>query len=151
MTSLTAHFTLEEMTRSEVASRRGIINTPNQDQAENLEYLCMTLLEPIRNMLGCPLHVNSGFRSHVVNLLVGGASNSAHLDGRACDFVPVGMDIRLAFDAIRRSALPYDKVLLECGSWIHVQIAPKGAQPRRQAYLATGGPGAWEYQEVRGA
>jgi len=132
---LSPHFSLEELVHSDVAVRRGLDNAPNPGEVENLRRLCETLLEPTRWLLGVPLRVNSGFRSPAVNAAVGGKPNSAHLDGRACDFVPVGMDLGEAFAAIRQSSLPYDQVILEFNAWIHLAVARPGVDPRRQALV----------------
>lgn len=144
------HFSLSEMVQSETALRRGIPNTPNEDQIENLGRLVSGLLEPIRELLGCPIHINSGFRSVHLNSVIGGAMGSAHTEGRAADIVPVGVDLKCAFDEIRNSTLPIDKVIFECNAWIHIQIARKGDKPRGLAYTASGGPGAWKYELVEG-
>lgn len=148
--NLSEHFTLEELTRSETASRRGLCNTPRPVEQANLSRLCQDLLEPIRDLLGVPLHINSGFRSLMVNGLVGGSRNSAHLDGRAADFVPVGMDLREAFDRIRASGLPFDQLILECNAWLHVGQAPAGQPPRGNVMLASGSPGNWTYTHLEG-
>lgn len=115
-----------------MALRRGLDNTPNAGEIRNLQALAETMLEPIRAMLGVPLHINSGYRSPSVNAAVGGKGNSAHLDGRAADFVPIGMYLRDAFEKIKASDLPFDQLILEYGSWIHVAIARQGVDPRRQ-------------------
>lgn len=128
---LTQHFTLEEMCRSGAALRRGIDNVPNAGEIDNLRRLCETILEPIRALLNVPMHVNSGFRCPVVNAAVGGKGNSAHLDGRACDFVPIGMSLDHAMGLIRASGLPFDQLILEYGAWIHVAIARTGVDPRQ--------------------
>lgn len=148
MTPITQHFSLEELTRSELASRRGLNNTPGPAEQANLERLAETLLEPARWLLGVPLRINSGYRSDIVNAIVGGARNSAHMDGRAADLVPAGLDLRAAFDQLRASGLPFDQIILECNAWIHLAVARDGEAPRRQALLASGGPGAWHYTEV---
>lgn len=145
---LSQHFSLEELSHSDVALRRGLDNSPNAGEVANLVLLCETLLEPVRWMLGTPLHINSGYRSPSVNQAVGGSKASAHMDGRAADFVPEGMNLELAFDQIRLSGLPYDQVILECGAWIHLAIARSGENPRRQALKASGGPGNWDYRVV---
>lgn len=132
---ITPHFSLEELAHSDVAVRRGLDNAPNAGEVANLTRLCETLLEPARWLLGVPLKVNSGFRSPAVNTIVGGKPNSAHMDGRACDFVPVGMSLGEAFFLIRQSSLPYDQVILEFNSWIHLSVAPVGVDPRRQALV----------------
>lgn len=132
---LTPHFSLHELTHSDVAVRRGLDNAPNPGEVANLRSLCETVLEPTRWLLGVPLRVNSGFRAPAVNAAVGGKQNSAHLHGRACDFVPVGMPLGEAFLMIRQSSIPYDQVILEFNAWIHLAIAPRGADPRRQALV----------------
>lgn len=148
MSDLSEHFTLEELTFSEVALRKGLINTPPPIQAANLAKLCSSLLEPARALLGAPLRINSGYRAPAVNAAVGGAGDSAHMDGRAADVVPQDLPLRNAFDALRTSLLPYDQIIFECAAWIHIAIAPAGAVPRREALTATGHPGAWHYQRV---
>lgn len=148
MTDLSQHFTLEELTYSQMALRLGLDNTPGDTERANLIRLCFTLLEPIRTLLGVPVHVDSGFRSSILNTKVGGAINSAHLEGRAADLVPIGMALETAFNLVRRSGLPLDQVITECNAWIHVAIAKDGELPRGQALAASGGPGAWKYTQV---
>ena len=92
-----------------------------------------------------PIHIDSGFRSFRLNQDIGGANNSAHLEGRAADIIPIGMDLRLAFDKIRAAGLPIDQIILECNAWIHVSIAPFYGAGRNQALLAEGSPGHWTY------
>ncbi len=146
MPNLTPHFTLEELTRSDVALRKGIPNAPNAAQIANLERLAETLLEPLRWALGVPLKVNSGYRCPDLNAAVGGATNSAHMDGRAADLVPVDMPLLEAFKEIVRSGLPFDQLIIECGAWLHVAVAREGEQPRQEALTASGGPGHWKYE-----
>jgi len=148
---LSKSFSLEHMSRSDTALRRGIENVPNAGEIANLVRLCETLLEPIQSLLGVPIIVNSGYRSPVLNQALGGATGSAHMDGRACDFkLPHGMDLAEAFDQIRKSSIPYDQIIFECKAWIHVAVAKAGADPRRQALTATGSPGKWQYSRVDG-
>lgn len=150
--NLTPHFSLDELTFSEVALRHGIINAPSDVQITNLRRLCQDLLEPVRDLLKVPLHINSGFRSIELNSAVGGTHASAHMSGEAADFVPMGLDLRTAFDMLRaRSELPYDQIIIECGAWIHLAIAPAGLLPRRQMLAATGHAGAWKYQLLVGS
>ena len=132
------HFTLAELTYSGTGLRRGLANNPNDEQVANLWRLCAVLLEPIRALLGVPMHVNSGFRSPAVNAAVGGKANSAHLDGRACDFVPIGMSLAHAVDLIHGSGLPFDQLILEYDAWIHVAVERTGSNPRGQV-LKIGG------------
>lgn len=145
--NLSVHFTLAELIRSQTAIRNGINNTPDQKTIGELQRLAVSILEPVHELLGVPLQISSGYRCPKLNALVGStAKHSAHLDGRAADFVPVGMDLREAFDAIRSApGLPIDQVIIECGEWIHIAIPALGQIPRRQALIASGRPGAWHY------
>jgi hypothetical protein len=152
MTKLSEHFTLEELTFSQEAARLGIDNTPPPEAEVCLTRLCVSLLEPARIILAThygrdvPLHVDSGFRAPVLNKRIGGATNSAHMFGRAADLVPIGVDIVGAFDVLRAADLPYDQIIFECKAWIHIAIPDSEAEARRQALTATGYPGAWTYR-----
>lgn len=144
--NLSPHFTLDEMVRSAAAVRRGLPNTPDKNALQELRRLCETVLEPIREQVGA-LSITSGFRTPAVNTAVGStAKNSAHLYGRAADFVPEVMVLREAFDLIRGAAgLPIDQIILENDEWIHIAIAPAGRIPRRQALIASRRNGTWAY------
>lgn len=148
MIQLSEHFSLEELIFSQVASRKGLDNTPNDFEVMNLTRLCVEILEPSRILLGVPLHVDSGFRAPLVNTAVGGALSSAHKDGRAADCIPIGMHLQAAFDRLRTSKLPYDQIIIEYNAWIHMAIAPTDVPPRREALVASGYPGTWTYHPV---
>ena len=140
---LTPHFSLEEMTRTDT----GLPNVPNADERASLARLAAELLEPLRAMAGCPLRINSGFRSAAVNAKVGGVPTSAHRDGRAADLVPAGAALGELFERARRSGLPFDQLILE-PTWLHIAIARDGQEPRRQALVAHREGGRMRYQEV---
>lgn len=147
--ALSPHFTLEELAFSQIALRKGLDNTPPPEALGMLRVLCTSLLEPAQALLNAPFRINSGFRCRALNEAVGGAKTSAHMDGRAADCVPQGVDLHQAFDTLRRSNLAYDQIILECSAWIHLAIARPGEPPRREALTATGGPGNWVYQPVK--
>ena len=44
---LTANITLDELTKSQVAERKGINNNPNPQQIENLKNLAINILQPV--------------------------------------------------------------------------------------------------------
>jgi len=79
------------------------------------------------------VYVTSGYRSFSVNSMVGGSLNSAHMDGRAADFVVPGMEIHEYSGIVRLAceSLPVGKLIYEFGEWLHVQIEPLGVIPRR--------------------
>ena len=47
--NLTRNFTLQELTKSDTAIRKGIDNNPNADQVEKLKVLCEEILQPVRD------------------------------------------------------------------------------------------------------
>lgn len=150
MTLLSPHFSFEELIFSEIALRKGLDNTPDAAQRMNLSRLCALALEPARDILGVPIHVNSGFRSTGVNAAVGGAANSSHMAGLAADILPIGVPLLNAFNALRTNLKGLDQIIQECGpaGWIHLSIPEGGDTPRGQALLASGGPGHWQYYEA---
>lgn len=77
---ITKHFTFEEMTRTDT----GLLNPITDEAKINLVYLCRKL-EYVRSKLKLPIRINSAYRCPEVNKAVGGASNSLHTVGRACD------------------------------------------------------------------
>jgi zinc D-Ala-D-Ala carboxypeptidase len=145
---LSEHFSLAELTFSQTALRKGIDNTPPVIELENLRRLCWLILEPLRTLWAVPIRIDSGYRSPILNNLVGGAPTSAHMDGRAADLVPIGLDLTQAFAAIRNSQLPFDQLIIECNAWIHVAIADEGQPIRKVAMMASGSPGHWVYNYV---
>lgn len=141
-TALTAHFDLAEFCRSQVAARMGRTLEPPASAVANLKRLCVTVLEPLRITLGRPIVITSGYRPIWLNILIGGAPGSAHLTGRAADIRAVGMTPVTLARFIERQGLPADKVILEFGSWVHVQVSRAPDAPPRKQYLTarhTGG------------
>lgn len=127
------YFTLEEMTRSQAASRNGISNQPNNVQLDALKGLVRNVLDPLREAVGRPVNVNSGFRNEAVNRLVGGSKTSQHRFGEAADIVVPGMSVTTVIQIMRDLKLPFDQVIDEFGSWVHVSYGPR---QRRQALKA---------------
>lgn len=136
MSQLTPNFTLSELTVSQTAARRGLNNTPGPVQTSNLKLLCVNALQPLRDKLGRPVIVTSGYRSPAVNTAIGGARNSAHMSGLAADIHVPGMSFAELMKRIHTMGLPVDQVIDEFGSWVHVAVAPKGQIPRREYLIA---------------
>lgn len=51
----------------------------------NIKRLVEEVLQPIRDMIGSPIHIVSGFRTPSHNLACGGVKHSQHLVGKAAD------------------------------------------------------------------
>ena len=131
---LSPHFTLEELTLSQTATRMGIDNIPDDEQLANLRQLAQ-LLEQVRSAIGTPIYISSGFRCRVLNSMVRGSSTSAHMDGRAADITAPGFGTphNLA-ERIAITELPFDQVILEFDKWVHISISDN---PRQMVLTAT--------------
>lgn len=125
---LTQHFDLSEFTDSYTAQAHGIDNSvPNIDIAHNLFLLCTKVLEPLREHIGHPIRISSGYRCPMLNAVVNGSKNSQHMTGQACDIACARRDeAKLIYDYIRQN-LDYDQVIFEelTGRqqdivWVHV-------------------------------
>ena len=124
-TKLSEHFSLGEFVRSSTAQRMSIDNTPDAEVIENLRNLCTKVLEPLREHLGQPVVITSGFRSKRLNETVGGVKNSQHLRGEAADLMVEGE--KQARDWIRwmMDFLEFDQLILEKKGkkvWVHVSL-----------------------------
>ena len=83
----TPHFELREFVVSQTARDHGLDNTPPAEAVENLRALCVHTLEPLREALGLPIVITSGYRTRELNrLLVCHSSTSQHMKGQAADF-----------------------------------------------------------------
>lgn len=132
---LSPNFSLEELTFSQVASRRGLNNVPSDKVKDNLERLAF-FLEQVRKIFNKPFLISSGYRSREVNESVGGSKTSQHCEGCAADFNVKGMSPDAVVRAIVDANIPYDQVILEFDSWVHISIPTiKGSPPRSQALI----------------
>jgi zinc D-Ala-D-Ala carboxypeptidase len=59
---LSANFELSELTKSQVAERKGLPNNPSANQIDNLKALCINVLQPIRSEFDKPVIISSGYQ-----------------------------------------------------------------------------------------
>ena len=84
---LSPHFELREFTESATAREYGIVNEPPPEAVENLKALCVNTLEPLREALGLPIIITSGYRCKALNeLITHHSTRSQHRTGEAADF-----------------------------------------------------------------
>jgi zinc D-Ala-D-Ala carboxypeptidase len=133
--NLSKNFTLDELTASQTAARKGLDNTPNATEVANLVRVA-ALLEEVRALLNKPILINSGFRSKQVNDAVGSRDTSQHRIGCAADIRVSGMTPREVVEACIKANIGYDQIIEEFGSWTHISVpnTPSTA-PRRQALV----------------
>ena len=80
-----------------------------------------------------PIRINSGYRSAQLNRKIGGAANSNHLTGCACDIKASGMEQALRYatillDYADESKQEFDELLIEKNRygaiWVHFAVRP---------------------------
>jgi uncharacterized protein YcbK (DUF882 family) len=132
---LSPNFTLEELTQSETANRKGLDNTPTEEAKANLVRLAR-FLEEVRRALGRPIMVNSAYRSPKVNEAIGSKSTSQHCMGCAADIRVPGLTPNDIVKELLKTNLEYDQLIREFDSWVHISIPNKFAdKPRRQVLI----------------
>lgn len=128
---LSKYFTYSELTFSETAKRLKYTNQPPPKELKSLTNTAQQL-DKVRELLGCPVIVNSGYRSLVVNRAIGSSDNSQHVRGEAVDFRTTEHTPRQIVEMIKKSDIPYDQLILEYESWVHISFS---ARNRRQVLI----------------
>lgn len=130
------YFSLSEFLNSATAKRLGIDNTPTFEVVDNLNKLA-DYLDVIREKVGKPILISSGFRCPVLNKAVGGVSNSQHQKGLAADLICADME---SLEKVLRETGGFDQLIKEHrkGSksfWYHVSVTPRNGKPRQQIIM----------------
>ena len=129
---LSPHFTLAEMCESQTAEKHGIANIPSSEAVANMRRLCEGCLEPLREALGLPIIITSGYRTKSLNNhILHSARKSQHVSGQAADFYVEGASRReLLIKAFRQIILDedidYDQLILY-PTFIHVSYVSRTA------------------------
>ena len=143
--NLSPHFTLEELTRSEVAARNGWDNSPKQEEIANLQRLAY-LLEKVKEAVGGkPVMINSGFRSKQVNDAVGSKDSSQHRIGCAADIRVPGMTPKQVVDACITASVLFDQIILEFDAWTHISVSSDPTLAPRHSRLIIDKQGTRNY------
>ena len=119
------YFTINELCRSETASKHKIDNTPSAEIIANLTALVDNVLDPLREVWGRPIIVTSGYRCEALNKLVGGVPTSQHKQGQAADISTGSIeDNKKLFDLAIKLKLPFDQIIDEYGyKWVHISYS----------------------------
>ena len=78
---ISKHITYAEAIHSNTAKRKGIDNTPNPTQVENMKLIAQQIFEPLREYVGGPIKITSMFRSASLNEALGGSSSTSQRTG----------------------------------------------------------------------
>ena len=149
---LSENFSLQELTKSQTAERKGIDNTPSAAHQENLKSLCTSILQPVRDHFGRVVTISSGYRSPELCVAIGSKTTSQHAKGEAADFEIFGVSNKELADYINEN-LEYDQLILEYwkesdpnSGWVHCSFSQN--QKRRQYLKATKINGATKYDAM---
>ena len=120
------YFNIEEMTKSETASKKGIDNG-----LPNIEIICnafkvLETLDLVRAYMDKPIFINSGYRCKELNKAVGGAENSYHTKGLAADFRTNSKeDIPRMYSFLQKNIKRFNiQELIRHDTFIHMAIKP---------------------------
>ncbi len=150
---LTENFSLNELTKSQTAERKGIDNNPSAEHQENLKSLCEMILQPIRDHFGQVVSVSSGYRSPELCTAIGSSTQSQHAKGQASDFEIFGISNKELADYIDQN-LDYDQLILEYwkgedepnSGWVHCSYT--NGNNRKQYLRAYKENGSTKYEPI---
>lgn len=129
------YFSIPELTASTTAKEKGINNSPSPEIIKNLNALTLNILDPLREVFGEAISVNSGYRSQELNTILKGSKTSQHMKGEAADIRPTRFKDeadkkaknKKLFELIQELKLPFDQLIDESDfSWIHVSFRKDG-------------------------
>ena len=138
---LSKHFTLEEMEKSQTATRKGIKNKAGSGEIKNLGDLCYEVLEPVRVKFDKPVTITSGYRSPELSEAIGSKATSQHCLGEAVDLEVIGVS-NLQVALWIENNVDFDQLILEFytgeanSGWIHVSY--KDGSNRKQVLTYDG-------------
>jgi len=123
---ISKHISYKEGVHSNMAIRKGIDNTPNDEQLSNMELIAEKVFEPLREWVKGPIKINSFFRSPKLNTAIGGSSKSQHCKGQAIDIDDTfGKATNAEMYNWIKDNLNFDQMIWEFGdddnpNWVHV-------------------------------
>lgn len=121
-------FQLPEM----LVTSSGLANHPPPAIRSRIEDT-MLRMDQIRDILGKPVRITSGYRSPAVNTAIGGARTSDHMLGCAVDFVCAKMDPKDICRAIlaHKPGVEFDQLIAEYRrgvGWVHIGFGERMRQ-----------------------
>lgn len=125
---LSPHFTLEELACTDRKAFKDI-NIQEALKIPGKMYMLAGFAERIREIIGRPVIINSGFRCQALNAAVGGVMSSQHVLAEALDIRVNGKTAEELFRIVVASDLKYDQLIWEKpgknAAWLHISIGSK--------------------------
>ena len=143
---ISKHISYKEGVHSNTAIRRGIDNTPTDDQLYFMEIVAEEVFEPLREWVGGPIKINSFYRCPELNTAIGGSATSQHCKGQAMDIDDTfGKATNAEMYNWIKENLDFDQMIWEFGdddnpNWVHVSyVSPEKNRNRcLKAYKENG-------------
>ena len=132
MGTISKDFSYSEFESSRIAEEKGICNVVRSFVVRDaIKSLVDNVLQPLRDIVGVPLRVNSGYRCSELNAAVGGVPTSQHVKGEAADVAfPKPVELaRMAAD----NHLPFDQMIIY-PTFVHFSHKLNGEQRRQIIY-----------------
>ena len=143
---ISEHISYKEGVYSITATRKGIDNTPGDDQLHFMEIIAEKVFEPLREWVGGPIKINSFYRCPELNKAIGGSTTSQHCKGQAMDIDDTFNKATNAemFHWIKKN-LDFDQIIWEFGDddnpdWVHISYISEDKNRNRclRAYRDNG-------------
>jgi len=134
------YFSLIDITRSQIATRLGLNNSPNELQMVAIEYVMTHIVDKVKDKFAA-VSISSFFRSEELNTAVRGSETSQHCKGEAVDLDSSGNVDNLAIFNFVKDCLVFDQLILEypdaCGTpgWVHVSFVNHPKKNRMQVLV----------------
>ena len=128
---ISKHVSYNEGVYSRTATRLDIENTPDNTQLNNMELIAEEVFEPLREWVDGPIKINSFFRCEKLNVAIGGAKYSQHMNGQAMDIDDTfGHATNAEMYHFIKDELDFDQLIWEFGdddnpNWVHVSYVSK--------------------------
>lgn len=136
MGTITKDFSYREFEASSVAERKGICNVITSFAVRDaVKELTETVLQPLRDKVGHPLRINSGYRSPELNKEIKGSSpTSQHVKGEAADIAAA--DPCILASVIRNTPEIWREIdqMILYPNFVHVSHRKGGPQRRQVIY-----------------
>lgn len=81
----------------------------------------VSILDILRNQVGKPVHINSGYRTPTRNMAVGGAKYSYHMRGMAADIRVNGMSAKELANKLNE-LIPDECGIIVYKNWVHFDV-----------------------------
>lgn len=125
------YFKMCEFLDSQTAKTSKIVNMfLCAEHIDNVLAMVDDVLDPLREMFGKPILINSGYRVPELNALVGGSPNSLHKVGMAVDITAINPIENMHLFNLLSSNFDFDQAIIYVRDnivrFIHVSYCPDG-------------------------